>query len=117
MSDREPDRDSASTSESPAAGGAASTAEAPRRGDPLRGSRTSGLWIAMVVLVVLIAFLAIFVLQNTQSVEVSFLGWTGSPPLAGALLVAVGAGALTVVAAGSLRILQLRRRVRRERKR
>ncbi len=69
------------------------------------------------MLVVLLVLLAVFVLQNTQRVEVSFFGWNGEPPLAAALLIAVAAGALIVVAAGSLRILQLRRRVRREQKR
>ena len=85
--------------------------------DPLRGSRASGLWVAVVALVVLLTLLAIFVLQNTQPVEVSFLGWEGDAPLAAALLIAVAAGLLIAVVAGSLRILQLRRRVRREQKR
>jgi uncharacterized integral membrane protein len=85
--------------------------------DPLRGSRASGVWVFVVVLVVLLTLLAVFVLQNTQSVEISFLGWTGSAPLAAALLIATAAGLLIAVTAGSLRILQLRRRVRQENKR
>ena len=96
--------------------GSSSTAAA-RGKDPLRGSRASGAWVFVVVLVVLLTLLAIFVLQNTQSVEISFLGWTGSAPLAAALLIATVAGLLIAVAAGSLRILQLRHRVRREKKR
>lgn len=85
--------------------------------DPLRGSRTSGIWVAVVALVVLLVLLAIFILQNTQPVTVSFLRWTGEAPLASALLIATAAGLLIAVAAGSLRILQLRHRVRREQKR
>lgn len=85
--------------------------------DPLRGSRASGAWVFVVVLVVLLALLAVFVLQNTQTVEVTFLGWTGGAPLAAALLIATAAGLLIAVAAGSLRILQLRRRVRKENRR
>jgi uncharacterized integral membrane protein len=57
--------------------------------------------------------LAVFVLQNTQQVQVSFFGWNGSAPLAAALLIATAAGLLIAVSAGALRILQLRRRVRR----
>jgi uncharacterized integral membrane protein len=87
-----------------------------RTRDPLRGSRTSGIWVAVVALVVLLTLLAVFVLQNTQQVSVSFLGWTGEAPLAATLLIATASGLLIAVAAGSLRILQLRRRVRRERK-
>ncbi len=69
------------------------------------------------MLVLLLALLAIFVLQNTQDVEVSFLSWTGTAPLAATLLIATAAGLLIAVMAGSLRILQLRRRVRKESKR
>ena len=81
--------------------------------DPLRGSRTSGFWAAVVLLVVVLVLLAVFVLQNTQQVQVTFFGWDGSAPLAAALLIATAAGLLIAVSAGALRILQLRRRVRR----
>ena len=93
------------------------TAPAKKSPDPLRGSATSGIWLAVVAFAVLLVLLAIFILQNTGSVELSFLGWSGSAPLAALLLIAAAAGALLVVMAGSLRILQLRRRVRHERKR
>ena len=81
---------------------------------PLRGSRTSGTWIAVLVLVVVLILLAVFILQNTQKAEVSFLGWTGQAPLSATLLIAAAGGALLVGAAGALRILQLRRRIKRE---
>lgn len=81
--------------------------------DPLRGSRTSGAWFAVIVLAMLLLLLVIFIAQNTQDVEVSFLGWNGQAPLAVALLIASLIGILLAVVAGSLRILQLRRRVRR----
>lgn len=84
--------------------------------DPLRGSRTSGIWVGMVGLGVLLLLLVIFIAQNTQSVSVAFLGWDGEAPLAVTLLIAAIAGLFLTVAAGSLRILQLRRRVRRETK-
>lgn len=89
----------------------------PGKGDdPLRGSRASGMWAAMVLLVVVLVLVSVFVMQNTQSVTISYFGWTGQAPLAAALLIAVAAGLLLAVAAGSIRILQLRRRVRREQK-
>lgn len=83
--------------------------------DPLRGSRTSRVYVTIGALVIVLVLLVIFIAQNTQSVEVSFLGWTGHPPLAVALLVAVIAGLVLAGTAGTLRILQLRRRVRRTR--
>ena len=76
-------------------------------------TRTSGIWAAVVGLVVLLVLLAVFVLQNVQEVEVSYFGWEGRAPLASALLIAAASGALIAVVAGTLRILQLRRRVRR----
>jgi uncharacterized integral membrane protein len=81
--------------------------------DPLRRSRVSGTWLAVVALLVVIVLLAVFVLQNTQKVTIAFLWWDGRAPLAAALLIATAGGLLLAVAAGSLRILQLRRRVKR----
>ena len=83
-------------------------------GDPLRGSRTRSTWVAVIGLVVLLVLLVTFIGQNTQDVEVSFLGWSGQAPLAVALLIAATVGMVIAVIAGALRILQLRRRVRRE---
>lgn len=89
----------------------------PGAKDPLRSSRASGIWAAVVALVVLLILLSVFILQNTRSVEISYFGWDGDAPLAAMLLIAVAAGLLIAVIAGSLRILQLRRRVRHEQKR
>jgi uncharacterized integral membrane protein len=83
--------------------------------DPLRRSRTSSAWLAVVSLAALLLVLVIFIAQNTQDVEVSFLGWDGRAPLSVSLLVAALVGIMLAVAAGSLRILQLHRRVRRVR--
>jgi len=84
-----------------------------RTQDPLRGSRTSGLWATVIALGLVLVLLIIFVAQNTQDVNVSFLGWDGRTPLAVALLIATTAGLFIAAIAGSLRILQLRRRVKR----
>jgi len=82
--------------------------------DPLRGSRTSGFWGAVVALGVLLLLLVIFIAQNTRTTTVSFLAWDGQVPVAVALLIAAVAGLSLAALAGALRILQLRRRVRRE---
>jgi uncharacterized integral membrane protein len=83
--------------------------------DPLRASRTSRSWVALAALVVVLILLVVFIAQNTQQVEVSFLGWNGHPPLSVALLVAAVGGATLAIIVGTLRILQVRRRVRRSR--
>lgn len=101
-----------STTDSPAPGSPSTGGK-----DPLRGSRTSGIWTATIALIVVLILLSIFILQNTNSVEVSYFGWTGQAPLSATLLIAAAGGALLVASAGALRILQLRRRVKKERKR
>lgn len=93
--------------------------DAPRaaHGDPLRQSRTSQFWAALFGFGIVLVLLIIFIAQNTQRVPVSFLGWTGHPPLAVALLIAVAATILVMAVAGTLRILQLRRRVHQDKRR
>jgi uncharacterized integral membrane protein len=81
----------------------------------LRASRTSGTWLAVVGLGVLLILLIVFIAQNTQRAEVHFFGWDGEAPQAVTLLIAAAAGLLVAVVAASLRILQLRRRVKRAR--
>ena len=88
---------------------------ADRATDPLRASRTSGIWLAVVGLGVLLILLIVFIAQNTQRAEVHFFGWDGEAPQAVTLLIAAAAGLLVAVVAASLRIVQLRRRVKRAR--
>ncbi|GAA3033123.1 lipopolysaccharide assembly protein LapA domain-containing protein [Actinokineospora globicatena] len=88
---------------------------APAAADPLRRSRTSALWVGVIVFAAVLVLLLIFVLQNTQPVLISYLGATGEVPLAVAMLLATAAGILLTAAAGSLRIRQLRRRLPRRR--
>lgn len=82
--------------------------------DPLRASRTSGLWIGAVALGLLLLLLVVFIAQNTEQTTVRFFGFEGQAPLAVSLLIATAAGILLTAIAGSLRIWQLRRRTRKE---
>lgn len=82
--------------------------------NPLRGSRTSGLWFAVVASAVVLVLLIIFIAQNTEAVRVTFLGWEGETPLAVSLMAATVAGMFLAAIAGTMRILQLRRRVKRD---
>jgi uncharacterized integral membrane protein len=88
-------------------------ARAERASDPLRASRTSRSWLSLGALVVVLILLVVFIAQNTQQVEVSFFGWSGHPPLSVALLVAAVGGAALALIVGTLRLWQVRRRVRR----
>jgi putative membrane protein len=73
-----------------------------------RQTRLSGAWTAIVVGLVALVVILVFILQNQQSVEVSFLMFSGHLPLAVALLFALLLGAIIVFAFGAARILQLR---------
>jgi len=57
----------------------------------------------------------IFILQNSQAVQVDYFGLSGQLPLAVAILLGVVAGALLVAVPGTVRILQLRHNIRRRR--
>jgi putative membrane protein len=80
--------------------------------DLLARTRASQTWIAIIVFALVLILLLIFILQNTKKVEITYLGFTGTMPLAVAMLLSAVAGVLLTATAGTLRILQLRRRVR-----
>jgi putative membrane protein len=83
----------------------------PETSEPLpgeRGTRLSGAWTAIVIGLVALVVILVFILQNQQSVEVTFLFFKGHLPLAVALLFALILGAVIVFAFGAARILQLR---------
>src|ERR1700674_5728656 len=84
---------------------------APDNDEPLPGerqTRLSGAWTAIVIGLVAMVVILVFILQNQQTVEVTFLVFKGHLPLAVALLFALILGAVIVVAFGAARILQLR---------
>jgi putative membrane protein len=103
------DPDAAAVSQ-PSAGQASRTVRRSPR------SRIGTAWLGVCVAVLTLLVLVVFLLQNTQSVEVSFLWMEGSTPLAVALLVAVVCVAVLAILVGAARITQLRHRLRLSRK-
>lgn len=97
----------------------ADESEAPAAAPPRAGRRTrvSGVWTAVAVGAVLLILLLIFILQNLQTVDVTYFGASGELPLGVAVLLAAAVGALLVLMVGAARILQLRTSARRERRR
>jgi lipopolysaccharide assembly protein A len=76
----------------------------------------SGAWTALAIGMVASILILVFILQNLQSVELSFLFFHGHLPVAVALLFAVILGATIVLAFGGARITQLRGVARRARR-
>ena len=71
-------------------------------------SRMGGAWVALVVTAFVFLLLLIFILQNGQRAQVSFLGAHGHLPMGVALLFAAVFGVLLVALPGTARIIQLR---------
>jgi uncharacterized integral membrane protein len=90
---------------------------APAPAETRAGSRTrlSTAWVSIWTATVVFIALIVFMLQNTRSVEVSFLGLHGTLPLALALLITAAGAVLLTLIFGTARITQLRRRLSRSR--
>ena len=86
---------------------------APSRQEPVKHSKTSGLWVGLILSALVLLFLLIFILQNGRPVNIQFLGLDGTLPTGVALLLAAIAGLLLVAIPGTIRILQLRRAAKR----
>jgi uncharacterized integral membrane protein len=81
-------------------------------GRPAARTRTSAAWLGACLAAAVLVVLIVFMLQNTGSVEVTFLWMHGSLPLAIALLIAAVGTSLLTMMVGAARITQLRRRLR-----
>ena len=74
-------------------------------------TRISAAWFGVIIAAIVLTLLLVFILQNTKAVKISFFTAGGSMPLGVALLLAAIGGIFLAAIAGSLRILQLRRRL------
>ncbi|HSC03439.1 MAG TPA: lipopolysaccharide assembly protein LapA domain-containing protein [Solirubrobacteraceae bacterium] len=75
-------------------------------------TRTARAHNALIAGAIVLILLLVFILENTQSVKISYFGASFNMPLGVALLLAAIGGALLVGIVGTARIMQLRRRVR-----
>lgn len=80
---------------------------------PARATAAGRVWVAIAIAVIVLALLIIFIAENSRDVTISFLGAKGTLSLGLALLIAAVAGVVITLLAGTARILQLRREVRR----
>jgi len=103
----------ASTEGSKLSAPAAGAATARRR----RLTRLSSAHTGLIAAAVLLVLLLVFILENSRSVTVEFLGAHAHLPLAVALLLAAVGGALLVGTVGAARIAQVRRAAHRDARR
>jgi uncharacterized integral membrane protein len=76
-------------------------------------TRAAALWSAMIGGFVILILLLVFILQNTGSTTIHLFAWEWNLPVGVAILLAAVCGGLLTVAAGTTRIIQLRRAAKR----
>ena len=81
----------------------------------MQRTRAAGAWGAVIATTVFLVLLIVFIAQNTQRVSVKFLGLNGHMSLGLALLIAAVIGMLIAAVPGTIRIVQLRRALKRNR--
>jgi lipopolysaccharide assembly protein A len=105
-----------STLPPPSANGSAPPTPAPALPRRRMHTRVSGIRTALIAGTVGLIVVMIFIIQNADAVNISFLGAHLRLSLAVALFLAAIAGALLMAAAGTARITQLRQIMRRDRR-
>jgi uncharacterized integral membrane protein len=76
-------------------------------------TRAAALWSAMIGGFVILILLLVFIMQNTDSTTIHLFAWKWNLPVGVAILLAAVCGGLVTVAAGTTRIIQLRRAAKR----
>ncbi|HEY4456407.1 MAG TPA: lipopolysaccharide assembly protein LapA domain-containing protein [Pseudonocardiaceae bacterium] len=79
----------------------------------VRRTKISGLWVGVTVAAIVLLVLLVFIIENSQTVDVGFFGAHGHLSLGVAMLLAAICGVLLVAIPGYGRIIQLRRAMRR----
>lgn len=80
------------------------------------GGGLGSAWVTLVIGAILLVLLLVFVLQNQNSVDISFIAWEFSMPSGVLILLAAIVGALVMAMVAAMRIFQLRHRARKANK-
>ena len=80
------------------------------------GGKLGSAWVGLVLGALVTILLLVFIVQNLDSAEVQYFGWTFMLPLGVLVLLAAIAGALIMAMFAGFRILQLRMRAHKARK-
>jgi uncharacterized integral membrane protein len=86
------------------------------RGHDLPHGRPKTAQAVTVAVLVVGLLIAIFVIQNTESANITFLAWSAKVPIAAALLLAAVLGGVLAFLVAYVRQWQFRRALRRERR-
>lgn len=83
----------------------------------VKRSRVSALWFGLIVAAILAILVLVFIVQNSDPVNIAFLGMEGNLSVGVAILLAAVLGILIAAIPGSIRIAQLHRALTRNEKR
>jgi uncharacterized integral membrane protein len=75
----------------------------------LRRTRAGGIWVGLIGSAIVLILLLVFILQNSQTVVIHFLSFTGHLSFAVTMLIAAVSGLLLIAVPGTVRILELGR--------
>jgi uncharacterized integral membrane protein len=93
----------------------AKTVEKPKPPPPedaVKFTRAAALWSSLIVGLLVLVVLLVFITQNTEPADMTFLSWHWSMPLGVQILLAAILGSMLTVLVGAARIVQLRRAAR-----
>ncbi|MBV8217486.1 MAG: DUF1049 domain-containing protein [Solirubrobacterales bacterium] len=105
------------TTSVPTSASTSAEAQAPASPQPAPTTKTGIAFGGLIAGAIVLILLLVFILENTESVKISYFGAGGHLPLGVALLLAAIGGALVTGIVGAARIMQLRRHVRRRSRR
>ena len=83
----------------------------------VKSSVAGSTWAALIIGALLLILLLVFILQNQQSVELNLFAWSFAFPAGIGYLFSAITGALIMALVGGVRMLELRRQVRKQRRR
>ena len=86
-----------------------SPAKAPPEVNEVKFTRAAALWSSLIIGLLVLIILLVFITQNTESVEMTFIAWHWRLPLGVQILLSAVLGSLLTVLVGAARIVQLRR--------
>jgi uncharacterized integral membrane protein len=73
-------------------------------------SKIGTAWVSLIVFVILLLLLAIFILQNSNKIKISYFGFHGNLSFGVGMFLAALAGSILTLLVGSARIIQLKSR-------
>lgn len=90
--------------------------KAGKKSERVSGSVAASTWVALILGAILLVLMLVFILQNQAQVDINLFAWSFQLPAGIAYLFSTIIGALIMALVGGWRMLELRRQVRKAKK-